>query len=279
MQGIYGLYNIASGRALERIEQNAKVLNRIFSAIFLRNSVPASGANSAASQSPQYKRQEKPHGVVAIESSLNSSSEIDYYRFQFNPTDLKSSKQPVYSDSEKPLVNYTNFNWNKGGGRTITFTLFIDATELRFGEAAQHVRVLSNVSYREQIESVQKDIEFWERVKEPFIPASAGKLEFVTGNFYAPSVKFYAPPILVFMYGDLYVRCVCTSSEIDVLLRDVNLRPVRANINVTLSVIEDKKPSLTSVEVIRDIQVPAVDEPSAFSKTFSPVSRNTGSIL
>ncbi|NLR94863.1 CIS tube protein [Flammeovirga agarivorans] len=201
-----------------------------------------------------------PRGVIALAKDLNS-----YYVFQFNPEDLKDKKEVTYTDRESPLRNYLKYAWTNGGSRRITFTLFVDETErylsIKPSGSSPKAYARSNVNSpvaESSVQRVQDDIDFFNSLIRPDIQEEGGRPTFagIQGRDFYTFRKFSPPPRIVFSYGDsIHVEGVISDLDIDVLLRDENLYPVRAKISVTIRVDEAKEPDSLAKTSIAAISI------------------------
>lgn len=127
------------------------------------------------------------------------------YRFQFNPEELNDSQAVEYREIKAPGISYPVYQYVGGEARTIEFTLFVDNTETQAG-----------------INAVRHAVSFL----SSFLPP-------------ANRAAQYAPPSdLLFAFGPIVKTCILVSMPIRYTAWDRSLQPMRAEIDVTLKVIQ-----------------------------------------
>lgn len=160
--------------------------------------------------------------------------------FQFNPAPLRDSKSVSYADRGKTGFDADDPIWISGGPRSISFELFLDATE---GSRQKHLgrtggETLSKSEYvtHDPSRGTMKQVEFLQSLQRPLVPKE--NLPRFVRNSVIPAEQFSAPPEIIFVYGYLYFEGVVSELSIEHKLFNRSLIPIRSEANVTIRIIE-----------------------------------------
>lgn len=126
-------------------------------------------------------------------------------RFQFNPEEITDSSSVEYRDIKSPGISYPVYQYVGGEPRTIEFTLFLDNTETKSGPNV----ILRAIGFLES-----------------FLPVPN------RGTRYTP------PSSLLFAFGPMVKTCILESMPITYKAFDRSLQPLRAEVTITLKVIQ-----------------------------------------
>lgn len=189
-------------------------------------------------------------GVTNIRGILtpeNFKSEDEILFFQFNPTQISDLKDVEWSTKSYTGFNSNDYYWVKGGERSITFNLFFDATA---GSNTRYFHKTANYGdnsydtldeiYPKGVASITEKLtafQYPQLYESNAISSAAIDGRYQNGNA-IPSQRFLPPPILIFVYGNLYIRCILSNAQIRYTLFNEKLIPTRAEADVTLKVIE-----------------------------------------
>lgn len=156
--------------------------------------------------------------------------------FQFNPSELSGSYTPIYENRPKTGYDNLDYFWVGGEANTLSFTLFLDATE---GSRQKYMGLDGGdtISEREMFthnpdRGVLNQTEFFLSLLRPYIPSDNTPI-FVRGSS-RKHKQFYPPPEIIFIWGTWYLEGICLTAMPTYLLHNKNLVPVRATIDVTL---------------------------------------------
>jgi hypothetical protein len=149
--------------------------------------------------------------------------------FQFNPTSVSDNKAVVYADRKKSLCgNAPQKVYTGGGTRTITFDLKLDGLE-QGTDTSNPTGVDNGISTElAKLRSfLYPATDAWAAVSAPPTGSTTGK-------------RLTSPPTCYFGFGTKVLECVVTDIRINETLFNSSLAPVRADVTVTLAVIEDE---------------------------------------
>lgn len=147
--------------------------------------------------------------------------------FQFNPTTVSDNKAVKYEDTQGDLCTAPGKTYTGGGDRTITFDLKLDGWEQ--GTNKINPSGLDN--------GIQTELAKFRSFLYPMDDAW-GSLASVFGD--EPQGKrLAAPPTCAFGFGTKILECIVTDINITETAFNSFLAPVRADVKVTLAVIED----------------------------------------
>jgi hypothetical protein len=148
--------------------------------------------------------------------------------FQFNPTSIHDNKTVNYSDRNKELCgNAPEKVYTGGGARTITFDLKLDGLEQ--GTNALNPLPLDNGISTElaKLRSfLYPKADAWATVSGLLGGGTTGK-------------RLASPPTCYFGFGTKLLECVVLDIKITETMFNSTLAPVRADVSITLNVIED----------------------------------------
>jgi len=170
-----------------------------------------------------------------------------YIEFQFNPTELHETYNPVYTERDHSSRADTQYVWNKGTPHTMEFDLFFDATQ---GSDQQHIGKHStdkssgsisnyNVETHNADRGILDQVEFFKSLVLPYEPRTVKNFtpEFLHGNF-KPTHKFYPPPEIIFVFGNFYFEGVVVKANPIYDLFNYKLIPIRGNMNIEIRIID-----------------------------------------
>ncbi len=147
--------------------------------------------------------------------------------FQFNPESVSDNKAVKYEDTQGDLCTAPGKTYTGGGDRTISFDLKLHGMEQ--GTNKVNPSGLDNGIQTElaKLRSFLYPMEdAWGSLASLFGDASQGK-------------RLAAPPTCIFGFGTKILDCIVTDINITETQFNSFLAPVRADVRVTLAVIED----------------------------------------
>jgi hypothetical protein len=148
--------------------------------------------------------------------------------FQFNPTSVSDNKAVIYADRHRSLCSSPEKVYTGGGSRTITFDLKLDGLEQ--GTNAVNPTPVDNGISTElaKLRSfLYPKVDSWAALGGLLGGSTSGK-------------RLTAPPTCYFGFGTKILECVVTDIRITETMFNSTLAPVRADVTVTLAVIEDE---------------------------------------
>ncbi len=166
------------------------------------------------------------------------------FKFQFNPTDIEFNRMIRLTERDYYALDYGDHVWSGGGGKTINFNIFLDATAGSHYAFFQKTSLTGQESHNDSIKAyprgVMPTLELIESFGRPEIPDAQGK--FKTPRFFQGEIleknQFYPPPVLMFVVGPIYLACLLSNFTYRTTLFDRGLYPIRAEGEIQLSVIE-----------------------------------------
>jgi len=126
-------------------------------------------------------------------------------RFQYNPEEFTDSQGVEYREIKSPGISYPAFQYVGGEVRTVEFTLFLD-----------------NMENKKATNKVEETIKFVEQ----FLPTSN------KGSKYTP------PPSMLFAFGWFVKECLLVRATPRYTMFDRSLRPLRAELDITLNIVQ-----------------------------------------
>jgi hypothetical protein len=156
--------------------------------------------------------------------------------FQYNPTSVSDNKVVNYSDRTRSLCTAPEKVYTSGGTRTITFDLKLDGLEQ--GTNALNPTPVDNGISTElaKLRSFLYPMaDAWGTISGLLGGSSSGK-------------RLAAPPTCYFGFGTKLLECVVTDIRITETMFNSALAPVRADVTVTLAVIEDDDNTLYQID-------------------------------
>lgn len=147
--------------------------------------------------------------------------------FQFNPESVTDNKGVTYADTQGDLCTAPGKTYTGGGARTISFSIKLHGME-------QGTNKLIPIGLDNGIQTeLAKLRSFLYPMEDAW-----GSLASVFGD--EPQGKrLAAPPTCIFGFGLKILECVVTDVQITETQFNSYLAPVRADVTVTLAVIED----------------------------------------
>jgi hypothetical protein len=163
---------------------------------------------------------------------IDCNDENNFLRFQFNPTEINSTKKVVYEERSITGFDNTQDIWINGGGKTISFELMLDATQ---GSNQDYLSNQSNNLTHNPDRGTLIQCEFFEQFLHP--RKKEGVL-FVRGNYIPNQTQFAYPSEVFFIYGSLFYKAVLTSADVTHLLFNSDLVPLRSKVQIELNIKE-----------------------------------------
>ena len=146
--------------------------------------------------------------------------------FQFNPETISDNKAVTYADRNADLCgNSPGKVYTGGGHRTISFDLKLHGLEK--GTNAINPTPIDN--------GVSTELA---KLRSFMYPASSAWAVFGGGS--EQGMRLAAPPTCIFGFGTKILECVVTDMTITETQFNSALAAVRADVHVTLTVIEEK---------------------------------------
>jgi hypothetical protein len=147
--------------------------------------------------------------------------------FQFNPESVSDNKAVDYADTQTDLCTAPGKTYTGGGSRTISFDIKLHGME-------QGTNKLIPIGLDN---GIQTELAKLRSFLYPMADAW-GSLASVFGD--EPQGKrLEAPPTCIFGFGTKILECVVTDLQVTETQFNSYLAPVRADVRVTLAVIED----------------------------------------
>jgi contractile injection system tube protein len=147
--------------------------------------------------------------------------------FQFNPTSVSDNKAVTYVDRNRSLCSSPEKVYTGGGTRTITFDLKLDGLEV--GTDALNPTAVDN--------GISTELAKFRSFLYPKADAWA-TVSGLLGGSAAQGKRLAAPPTCYFGFGTKVLECVVTDIKITETMFNSALAPVRADVTVTLAVVE-----------------------------------------
>jgi hypothetical protein len=158
-------------------------------------------------------------------------------RFQYNPTSVSDNKTVIYADRrEKAPGNAPGKEYMGGGHRTITFDLKLHGLE-------QGTNALNSTPTENGISTELAKLRSFLYPKTD----AWGTLSGLLGTS-CSGRRLSDPPTCYFGFGKKILECVVTDVKITETQFNSVLAPVRADVSVTLDVIEDDDNALYQLD-------------------------------
>lgn len=156
--------------------------------------------------------------------------------FQYNPTSVSDNKAVTYADHAAGSGNAPGLDYKAGGHRTITFKLQLHGLEQ--GTNALNPSPIDNGISTELAKL------------RSFLCPQADAWGTISGllGVQSTGTRVTAPPTCFFGFGTKLLECVVTDIKIDETQFNSALAPVRADVTVTLDVIEDDDNALYQLD-------------------------------
>ena len=223
------------------------------------------GRGSFSNNSGYRTYTESTRGILIAKKHLKKAP-IDItkgYSFQFNPQTVTDSKDTNYEVRGYTGLNYSDYIWTGGGERTISFQLFLDDTpQSKTSDFVprQEADIISQEysGSKEMSKGTIMDFLFegnaylptriHERgvlpevdlIRSFLYPAPLGDTptpKFSEGGV-IDNTQFRPPQIVTLALGPIYVEGVVKDASVEYVLFDKDLTPIRANMNIVVSVFE-----------------------------------------
>lgn len=176
---------------------------------------------------------EEEHVILGFLASLQVFPPL-LVEFQFNPETIEDNKQPRFDSQlgapEAPTARYTG-----GGERTISFGFKLHGLE-RGVDLANPTGVENGIA------------PMLAALRSFVYPRSHALVDLQASLEGKPTV---APPTCLFGFGDRLLECRVTSLAISETQFNRYLTPVRADVRVTLTVIEDPDNAFFQLDRVR----------------------------
>jgi hypothetical protein len=177
-----------------------------------------------------------PRGFLA---SVGLDPEI-VVEFQFNPTQVSDRRAVSYATLTAPGLLMPARQYSQGGDRTLNFTIRIDGlfrpadNELAGSNGGPAGPAQRAPIQRDETGSIEPELNKYRAFLYPRTPAwQQARQSFV--SLYEQTTTFESPPLCRFGMGnDRVLNCVVTEVSITELLFNTQLRPLRADVAVTL---------------------------------------------
>ena len=146
--------------------------------------------------------------------------------FQYNPTQLTDKRAVSYATLNAPGLLLPVRQYTQGGDRTLSFTIKVDG--LFKGPADDQIAIA-----KDDDGSITPELNKY----RAFLYPRNSNWQDVTDTFqpiYAEPFAFVAPPACLFGFGDRLIDCIVTDIGITETLFNAQLRPMRADVSVTL---------------------------------------------
>lgn len=187
---------------------------------------------------------EVTRGFLGLVDDVESGIFDRVYQFQFNPATISTNKQTNYSNRPYPGLPYEELIWSGAGPREISFELFIDDTPQSRGFEAKSGLYYNNEAEgyysktRNNARGVLPACETLESFLYPKQSAEGVKVpQFYSGGVVADR-QFIPPGLVYFSFGPMRFKGIVVSCNIELMLFDKDLTPIRAKAQVTFSALE-----------------------------------------
>lgn len=181
----------------------------------------------------------KIRGILAEKNNPIAKKRILF--FQFNPVPIDDTKEVDWKTLESNGFDAHADFWSKGKARTLSFSLFLDATAGSNTKwLGKDATKMGNASYdtldSEKPNGIMDDVELLQSFQRPLL--TDPNLPRFTSGGVIPAIRFMPPPVCVFVYGHFYLHVIVASVGIQYTYFDKKLIPRRGTASVTLKVIE-----------------------------------------
>jgi len=159
-------------------------------------------------------------------------------QFQYNPERITDKRSVGYASLNAPGMLMPVRHYSGGGERTLSFTVRVDG--LFKGPADDEI----DIAHDERggiAPELNKYRAFVHPLTERWQDANDAPDGF-TGLFVGSETVFTAPPTCRFCFGERVIDCVVTDVQITEQLYNLDLDPVRAEVQVTLSELTPYNP-------------------------------------
>ena len=158
--------------------------------------------------------------------------------FMFNPPTIRDRQGISYPDQVVPGMSHPVSQYTGGGPRLITFELYLDGDRGRVGRGNEgRLQNRATAPQRQEAQrqrsnlevegapskSIQAEIEFYRSLRHPAQVDGQGLAQI-------------HPHLILFSYGPLFdaVPCQVQQADPEIIHWNLNLEPVRANIEIVL---------------------------------------------
>lgn len=204
-------------------------------------------------------------GMIAIKDMITSGDYSRVYKFQFNPQTVTDNKSTNWEEIIYAGLPYVDLVWGSGGVRTVSFQLFLDNTpqsKHRYfvgnGNEGEHINPEGEFSSNgaETIKTNNKgfsasrydergvldEVEFFQSFMYPAVEEGVKTPKFTEGGII--NLKQFRPPNMACLaLGPIYLEGIVRSVNINYSLFDKDLTPIRATVDIEMSIFEFYKPT------------------------------------
>ena len=142
--------------------------------------------------------------------------------FQFNPTQITDKRAVSYGVLNAPGMLMPIRQYIQGGDRTLSFTVTVEGMTDGLSAIARAEDGSIGPELNKYRALLYPQAEGWQRVTGTFVP------------LYQKFSQFVAPPACQFGFGDTVIDCIVTDVGITEKLFNQELRPLRAEVTVSL---------------------------------------------
>jgi hypothetical protein len=149
--------------------------------------------------------------------------------FQYNPQKIRDKRTVKYASLEAPGILMPIKQYVNGGDRTISFTVRLDSTDA-LNVTSLPILTDPDGGLTPELNKYRAFMypktPLWITARGSFVPVfqRQGMLN-----------QFESPPECLFGLGERLVRCIVTQVDVDELLFNARLAPLRADVTVTLT--------------------------------------------
>jgi hypothetical protein len=150
-------------------------------------------------------------------------------QFQYNPDKVTDKRQVSYASLNAPGMLMPIRQYSAGGERTLSFSVIVDG--LFDGPADDDINIA-----RDERGGIGPELNKYRAFVHPQTDRwqeANGASDGFTGLYAGSETVFAAPPTCRFGFGERVVDCVVTEVQITEQLYNLDLDPVRAEVQVT----------------------------------------------
>lgn len=182
-----------------------------------------------------------PIGNNVVKGRFSIPATGESLLFMFNPPTIRDKQGISYPDQVVPGMSHPVTQYAGGGPRIISFELYLDGDRGNVGRD-QSGRLQNHAAPQATEEARQ----FRSDLSEPGAPSKSIKaeLEFYRSLRYPAQVDGNGlpdihPHVILFSFGPLYqgVPCVVQQVDQEIIYWNLNLEPIRANLQIVLKEI------------------------------------------
>lgn len=169
------------------------------------------------------QREQNPTRGFLMSTGLDPAILVE---FQYNPAQLTDKRAVSYATLNAPGLLLPVRQYSQGGDRTLSFAIKIDG--LFKGPADDEIDIA-----QDDDGSITPELN---KYRAFLYPRNSGWQD-ATDSFqplYARTASFESPPACIFGFGDRLIDCIVTDVGITETLFNAQLKPLRADVTVTL---------------------------------------------